>query len=659
MQQPQGYVPSAGPPSRGGRRNQEDPYQQQQRMSQPGMQQQGHVRGRAPGEPPTVQGKMSYAEELKLQMRLKKEKEEKDKQERENWEMKKQREIEEYNPWGKGGAGAPLKAPNANPGVRPPTVVGGPRGNPQAASPSPRGQEQSEGPGAFPSGAIPANKVTSVAQPGDEARRKAQEEHQAYLREQVALKEAKKKEEEERRRREEELETQRIAQEQERLKQAFEEEQRKLQEKEENARREADRRKQEVEDKRKKQREEAQAKEKADQDRLDRQRREDEERERKEKEREAPARNNAQRARSPPLPTQQQQQQPRASSPPIPTMRGNRPPSGAGHSNRPPSARRAQSPPLPTHRKDQQQERPQERPPTSRQARPPSGRATARPSSRTRTSSPPLPTQQQQQRIPDRNPDRERGNGQHQEAARGSTMSPPPEVAQDLMEQLKSLRSKLETEQKKVDGQIKRGNDQYQKLQEMTQQRKQSMGKKGPADIFDKVVKATNKAAPVESDGDPLEEFNALKYGKLSSGQAKKDLIATYPEPPSNKDALDSQQRALIHDQQRELERLKEALALTTSKLAGQSRPYSPGQQSLASMTSFNIDAVAARNEELARRLRAAQDSSLGDNPEDIVNRFLAGGGQGTGKQRTLSNFDEVSLAADTYFRPASKGSML
>ena len=50
-----------------------------------------------------------YFEDLKRQIALKKLRKEKEEQERIEWELKKDKEMLEFNPFGRGGNGAPIK----------------------------------------------------------------------------------------------------------------------------------------------------------------------------------------------------------------------------------------------------------------------------------------------------------------------------------------------------------------------------------------------------------------------------------------------------------------------------------------------------------------------------------------------------------------------
>ena len=52
---------------------------------------------------------MNYQEELKHQMELKRREKDLQKREKERYEEKKDAEARAYNPWGKGGGGAPMR----------------------------------------------------------------------------------------------------------------------------------------------------------------------------------------------------------------------------------------------------------------------------------------------------------------------------------------------------------------------------------------------------------------------------------------------------------------------------------------------------------------------------------------------------------------------
>lgn len=266
---------------------------------------------------------------------------------------------------------------------------------------------------------------------------------------------------------------------------------------------------------------------------------------------------------------------------------------------------------------------------------------------------------------------------------------PDPESAKDLMNQLSNLRQRLEGEQRKVTNQLKRGQEQYSRLQDVAQQRKAAKSQQKKKEIFDRVLqKGSNGsgASPPPSDrlarfdmsngsssdaapADLMAEFNALKYKDLSSGAAKKEMLESFPEPPNSLDTLDAQQRALMHEQQRELERLKMALG-AVSQLATRDqeqssvRPSSPGalsSLSVGSLSSFNVDAITRRNEERLRKLAASSANDTSGDPEAVLREFLARGNTNlsaadfAGGMATIpESSDGVSLMADTSFRPAS-----
>lgn len=240
------------------------------------------------------------------------------------------------------------------------------------------------------------------------------------------------------------------------------------------------------------------------------------------------------------------------------------------------------------------------------------------------------------------------------------------------MAQLAGLRRRLETEQHKVDSQIKHNEEQFSRLHDAAQQRKGQMKRQaGAVDGFDKVrrhatVPRGNTPAGVHAPLDKtkaLAEFNALKYDGLQEGTAKRELLQAFPEPPRGSDALDVQQRALIHEQDRELASLRRALGgQPAASASGRGRAVSPSQTSMVSMasvSSFNVDAVAARNEERLRRLAHATHQRFSTNsPDDILEDFL-----NRSPHRSLMpamrEGTSASLMADTSYRPATQSSGL
>jgi hypothetical protein len=147
------------------------------------------------------------------------------------------------------------------------------------------------------------------------------------------------------------------------------------------------------------------------------------------------------------------------------------------------------------------------------------------------------------------------------------------------------------------------------------------------------------------------------RYQRLQDGDARRELLSNFPEPPADTMALDAQQRALILEQERELAAMRRALGAAGPTPSVSGRPSSPSQVSMASMASFSVDAVAARNEDRLRRLALASNQQFNaDNPDDVLQDFVgrrpAGGMLMPAIHETLG--DDKSLAADTAFRPGT-----
>ena len=330
--------------------------------------------------------------------------------------------------------------------------------------------------------------------------------------------------------------------------------------------------------------------------------------------------------------------------------------------------RRAVSPPIPTLRTGSgvaatrapaaAAEQPRPRPPSSARQPPPA-------------ESEPV------QSVSQRPVSRSRARADQRSAAPEAAPAAPPPAdvgssTQTLMNQLANLRKRLESEQQKVDSQIKHNQEQFSKLRDAAQQRKVQMKKQaGAVEVFERVRKHESPSRPTAEPGAggmldkarALAEFNALKYHKLHEGTAKRELLHNFPEPPLDTQALDAQQRALIHEQERELAAMKQALGAAGPVPSVSGRAGSPSQTSMismASMASFNVDAVAARNEERLRRLALAANQQLSsDNPDDILRDFLDRSPPRSLMAPIRENTGDRSLVADTTFRPGTHSSSM
>eukprot|EP00730_Choanoeca_flexa_P008482 TRINITY_DN12494_c0_g1_i35.p1 TRINITY_DN12494_c0_g1~~TRINITY_DN12494_c0_g1_i35.p1 ORF type:complete len:1102 (+),score=170.69 TRINITY_DN12494_c0_g1_i35:1555-4860(+) len=559
--------------------------------------------GRTAGEGPKPKSKMSYAEELKVgitpqiipacvnlycqeQMRLKKEREQALKAEREQWELKKEKEIQEYNPWGRAGGGAPAKT---EPGDAAHTEGATPSNITQPGLPA----IQQQGPpseltapsqgvtsAAFSTGGssdAPSGKVTSVVQPGDEARRAAKAKHQEMLRRQIEEREELKRRQKQKEKEEEEREAERIRQEQERLKKAFEEEQRKEREKNEQARLENEKRKAEAEERRKKQQEQAQQRELA----AEQKRKQEQETMRK-----------------------QQQQE----------MQREKGGSKIAQAASPPSTRataRPISPPLPALAK---QALSQPAATSPEHARPPKAPA------RYET----VPRQMVQNEVIQR------------EATLSSSLT---KDVTAMASNLSALRAQLTQQQQQVDSNIKQHEQQYKRLEGgLAQRQSEAIKTQTPSPVMNMFERARRQTLsrqssrgdnqapistlqPEQSQGaqQALDQFNQIKY-ETGNGAASQALREMFPGPPRTLDDLNVQQQALIDQQKQELAEIQSAVAKADTLAPA---PLTLGDRSVTS-SSFNLDAAQANNLERLRRLQLeAQTTAQDMDPAAVLERFL------------------------------------
>ncbi|KAI8495799.1 positive regulation of cytokinesis [Branchiostoma belcheri] len=291
-----------------------------------------------------IQKQKQYQEELKEQMRLRDIKKQKEREEKERYDRKLEAEAMNYNPWGKGGGGAPLRnsdgrvvadlrkmhiqneedqlsprneysdKPVVNLEVNMASLTEPPRPPPK--------ESQALNMYTYKSPFARKNKV--FEDEGSE-QKSQRDEYQSELQRQVEEKKRRQEEEKRKQKEEEEREERRLAEQRERMQQEYEAEQRKQREKEEEVKRKneelkrlAEERRQEVERKKKEEDEKHDQERRRQLDEEDRRRREE-------------------------------QQRQRVSSPPIPTLRKNeeesQQPPPDSYRERPP-----QSPPVPAVR---------------------------------------------------------------------------------------------------------------------------------------------------------------------------------------------------------------------------------------------------------------------------------------------------------------------
>ncbi|XP_031802169.1 centrosome and spindle pole-associated protein 1 isoform X14 [Sarcophilus harrisii] len=155
---------------------------------------------------PTKESVQSYQYDLQQQIREREARRRKEREEKEEYEAKLEAEMKNYNPWGKGGGGAPLRDARGN-------LI------------SQIGTQSS-----------PFARGNIFGEPLTELQIKQQEAYKNFLRFQIEEKKQREEAERERQRREEEKEEKRLAEQRARIQQEYEEEQEKKREKEEEQR---------------------------------------------------------------------------------------------------------------------------------------------------------------------------------------------------------------------------------------------------------------------------------------------------------------------------------------------------------------------------------------------------------------------------------------
>ncbi|EDO39703.1 predicted protein [Nematostella vectensis] len=629
-------------------------------------------------------------DELERQMKEHAQKKEKEKIEKERYERKMEAEIEAYNPWGKGGGGAPLRDQTGHlvtdlkkmHQYNQEGKIVSPRDPPPAKdirfelppevnkiSPEPAYPDQSGGDMGRTS-SFGRSDPLKTKQPQDDIKMKAKLEYQLYLKQQKDLwlgktqfftfynlelgalnsyflvsflasakveeKERKKKEEQEKIKREEELEEQRLEEQRIKMQKEFEEEQEKARRKEEEVR---------------KRNEEMKAAQKAKKKQEDRRRKEmDEERE-AELARKLDAEIAAKKAAG--------AMAARSSSPPIPTLRAKQ--EAADYTD----ASRIASPPIPTLANQRRHESP----------------------------------------VPVSKP-------VYQEQGPSSRL----DNDSDVLSQLTALRKQLKNEENKIQSQIGRM-DATTKYQQIGQRREtDSRRSRREVDVFDR-VRLSNKPGPPPlttrrngetSNNAAAEEFNKIKYEETSSLAG--EFRSRFPQPAQTDSVLDLQQQEYLREQEDKISSLKAGFARSRpfglnaqgpirskskeslldsesqfiavdgpaadlpslsqvdlrprqssarqrrrwkelEERAKEPNPYNaykpptPGGFSLNSVTSFNVDEVATKNDERLRRLDSIRRADAGD-PEQVLQQFM------NEHRRPLTRTSETSLEAETSFEP-------
>ncbi|ELT94634.1 hypothetical protein CAPTEDRAFT_225871 [Capitella teleta] len=621
--------------------------------------------------------KAEYQQELKRQMEESKRKKEQEKLEKERYEAKLDQEIRDYNPFGRGGGGAPMRDnqgnivtdlrtihntneqtavyPETRPSPRmPPTSV-----NFQDAEQRGKPEDDSHtrgGHGIFGEGLTDGQKTT-------------QAKYQDELKRQIEEKKRRADEEKAQQKLEDERLMRKIQEDNERMQKEIEDERRKEREKQEEAQRHQEelKRRQEEEQKEKQRRRlEEEAK------------RQEEVRKRQEGERQQ--RQAANRVQSPPVPTLRKNpaEEERGRSPVIPTLRKQT-------QDAPPP-----SPPIPTLAKKNvsaEKEEKRKQPSPVRQPPSPVNQPTTQngpPVSLDLISndviqfqplqpSPPVParrTQSRESRAP----------------------------SADVLNQLARMRQQLQTERKRVETDLRKEESEPKIYDPRTYSKPSpapASGRRQNVDIFE--VARNREPVSVRRNAEPnrnAKDFHDLKHKKNSG--SRQNFRNLFPESPKNEDALELQQRVLLDEQAKELARIKplkesrftqdmpgmspqDLGLLRTDSVASApmldsesafidvpngdpntARRNGPRQRRrnqiespqtfdpLGSVSSLNPDLISQKNDERLKRLKslAGDDISTGD-PDDILARFMA-------KQAHNRPPSGHTLQDDSWLRPDS-----
>ncbi|XP_074800373.1 centrosome and spindle pole-associated protein 1 isoform X2 [Natator depressus] len=612
---------------------------------------------------PFIESAFSYQEELQQQIREREERRRREKEEKELYEAKLEAEMRNYNPWGKGGGGAPLRDTKGNL-ITDLNMMHKQNEdayhNPEArhyqdkraivsvdqslASPRPENTEASTNKiaGFTFAQTSPYVRGNIFSEPPSEQQLKRQEAYKNFLRLQIEEKRLREEAEREKLRIEEEKEEKRLVEQRSRMQKEYEEEQEKKRRKEEEQRLKNEELIRLTEDRRK----EAEKKRKEEEDKQNEQLRQYYEREKIAK-------------------MEEEKKFSRQPSPVIPALQNK----SLEKEERPPSVESRMS--------YYTQDMPQ-----------------------SRALSPPVPARRNQMRAY--------------------------EERKNVINELSEMRKQLRSEERRLQEQLLSvaSDDDV-----ATTSRKRE---KNVMDVFEMarlrmqapVRRPSSKGAADPVNVQNIREFNELKY---KDSETRADLRYMYPDPPEDDQTLEIQQRALLREQQKKLNRmkmrrdaedyddsgpdfnprimglfrnessefLKNSLLESESAFIGTNGetfpafeevnlssqpppsarerrrikkkameftddvPFSnsplpqPDSFSLHSSSSLNVDQLKARNEERLRRLNELQkksvnlgdDTSLGD-ADDILKQFPSKGG------RRPTSVDTV--ATDPWLRPGT-----
>ena len=590
--------------------------------------------------------KASYRAELEKQIKERKENKTKERIEKERFELKKEAEI--YNPWGKGGCGAPVRDKHGNlvadlkkmRKINEDNLLMGPPT--ESFSSPPQGDS---GGGDVDDSPRRDSFFDYSARNEEVVKEETQNSYRDFLKRQVEEKKELKRQEKEQKRLEEQKELDRLEKERVKMQEDYKREVEKQKRKEAEIRARNEALTYEAEKKRKA---DAQNKQNEELREGDNERQLSEERLHQALTQRIGQPLPQQRSRSPPVPAlKHKMAQMQFTEPPVTEMVDTH----MYHSS---------SPPVPAVQHKLQQQ-PSQQPDLPR------------------TNSPPVPALLNKTRALVVGEASSRPSTQLPAPHQAAVSLPGHENSSDILKRLSEMRRHLQLEQNKLSKQQVEGATTQDVFDPVRFQK--------PKMVIPKVRKGGGQAQP-----SALNEFVAIK-------SSKNDFLKLYPEVPHSGRALEDQQEALLRHQEENLARLRAGgrlqhhnlLASETEQIPASSsrikdpfrggdilrpdpsllsdkqqpkqrqwqtrsssnpRLQSPGGQSQFSVITFDVDSIAHQNEERRRRLDAILNASAGEstqNPQTVLHEFLkrtnktvAGG----------SRQSERSLDCETGFHP-------
>ncbi|XP_078602797.1 centrosome and spindle pole-associated protein 1-like isoform X16 [Branchiostoma floridae x Branchiostoma japonicum] len=612
-----------------------------------------------------IQKQRQYQEELKEQMRLRDIKKQKEKEEKERYDRKLEAEAMNYNPWGKGGGGAPLRnndgkvvadlrkmhiqneedqlsprneysdKPVVNLEVNMASLTEPPRPPPK--------ESQALNMYTYKSPFARKNKV--FEDEGDE-QKSQRDEYQSELQRQVEEKKRRQEEEKRKQKEEEEREERRLAEQRERMQQEYEAEQRKQREKEEEVKRKneelkklAEERRQEVERKKKEEDEKHDQERRRQLDEEDRRRREE-------------------------------QQRQRVSSPPIPTLRKNEEES----QQPPPNSYRERPPPSPPVPAVRTRERAPGNPDdvidqlsAMRAQLQSEQRRVQSQLDHAKFDSVPVPKPQPQPRRELTGVDifdmaRNRSRVAVRRPVHTADTTADPRNLEDFndLKHRKNTVSRQEFRSRYPDDPYtSRALEAQQHA--MLQQQEEKLGKLRQGGLASEMPNMNPRDLGLQR-GDDLSRKSLLEsesaFIDTNGIQSNSDLNGEATFPP---DMIDERKGPTARERRRQQRKSpsphlleKDELSLGgDSYLEPQPGPSGTQPGNFGSLTSLDVDRVAAKNEERLRRLKTLQgdDQSIGD-PDDILQRFM-------NQQKHNRPSSTTTLDTEAWLRPGTGNTSL